>query len=228
MKDILSSLLSSLLFLITMQTSFSQEKIYSYLALGDSYTIGESVSEAMKWPVQLVSRLNNAGYGFKIADPKIIATTGWTTQELKAAILEEKPAKDYDFVSLLIGVNNQYRKYPLDDYPSEFESLLKIAIEHAGGHKHKVIVVSIPDYGFTPFGKSKQPIISKGIDDYNLINQRITKDYGIKYYSITSISRNGLKDAGLIANDKLHPSGKQYSLWVDLILEDEALVRIFN
>ncbi|MEM1003302.1 MAG: SGNH/GDSL hydrolase family protein, partial [Bacteroidota bacterium] len=83
-------------------------------------------------------------------------------------------------------------------------------------------------YGFTPFGKSKQPIISKGIDDYNMINQRITKDYGIKYYSITSISRNGLKDAGLIANDKLHPSGKQYSLWVDLILEDEALVRIFN
>ncbi|MEM9391357.1 MAG: SGNH/GDSL hydrolase family protein [Bacteroidota bacterium] len=211
-----------------MQSSFSQEKKYSYLALGDSYTIGESVGEAMRWPVQLVDRLNNANYDFKIAAPKIIATTGWTTQELKAAITEEKPARDYDFVSLLIGVNNQYRKYPLSDYPSEFESLLKIAIEHAGGNKNKVIVVSIPDYGYTPFGQPRQSEISKGIDDYNSVNKRISKKYGVKYYNITPISRNGLKYTDLVADDKLHPSGKQYSLWVDFILEDKDLLKVFK
>lgn len=228
MKQIFLSLFLSLLFLMTMQSSFSQEKKYSYLALGDSYTIGESVGEAMRWPVQLVDRLNNANYDFKIAAPKIIATTGWTTQELKAAVAEEKPARDYDFVSLLIGVNNQYRKYPLSDYPSEFESLLKIAIEHAGGDKNKVIVVSIPDYGYTPFGQPRQSEISKGIDDYNNINKRISKKYGVKYYNITPISRNGLKYTDLVADDKLHPSGKQYSLWVDFILEDKDLLKVFK
>lgn len=221
-------LLTSLLFLVHMHTGYGQKKIYSYLALGDSYTIGESVAESKRWPVQLVNQVNAKDLDFKIADPKIIATTGWTTQELKKAIYEEKPVKGYDFVSLLIGVNNQYRGYPTEDYPGEFKSLLDIAIEHASGDEQKVIVVSIPDYGYTPFGEPKKAAISKGIDDYNRINKEISSEYGVKYYDITPISRKGLDDTDLVAGDKLHPSGKQYGLWVDLILKDESLLDIFN
>ncbi len=205
-----------------------EQKTYRFLALGDSYTIGESVAEADRWPVQLVRRFNEGNFNVKLDDPKIIATTGWTTQELKAAIKEEKPNKNYDLVSLLIGVNNQYRGYPLDEYPNEFRQLLDIAIEHAGGDKNKVFVISIPDYGFTRFGEPKQEDISKGIDDYNAINQRITEESDIRYYNITDISRNGLADKSLVARDKLHPSGAQYGLWVDRILADPSFMEIFK
>src|SRR6476620_605772 len=120
-------------------------KQLKYLALGDSYTIGESVAEDQRWPVQLVKELNKKGKLF--IQPKIIATTGWRTDDLKNAILRENPTKDYDLVSLLIGVNNQYQGKSAESYAPEFEELLKMAIGFAGGDKEKVFVVSIPDYG---------------------------------------------------------------------------------
>ncbi|MEM9857690.1 MAG: SGNH/GDSL hydrolase family protein [Bacteroidota bacterium] len=208
--------------------SYGQSDTISYLALGDSYTIGESVSEELRWPVQLTSRVNALGYRYQIDKPHIIATTGWTTQELKAAIEEKKPSKNYDLVSLLIGVNDQYREYPAKEYPVRFRSLLNIAIIHAGGNKNNVIVLSIPDYGFTPFGEAKQKKISRGIRDYNAINKQITLEHGIKYYDITPISKEGLTKPRLVADDKLHPSGKQYTLWVDLITSDPEFMALFQ
>ncbi|MEM8566476.1 MAG: SGNH/GDSL hydrolase family protein [Bacteroidota bacterium] len=206
----------------------SQKRIYTYLALGDSYTIGESIDVRRSWPVQLVNHVNKANYGFQIGDPKIIAKTGWTTQELKTAITEEMPSKNYDFVSLLIGVNNQYRGYPFEEYSKEFRSLLDIAVAHAGGNSDKVIVLSIPDYGFTPHGKPRREAITMDIDRYNVVNRKISDEYGIKYYDITQISRDGLKHTDLVAKDKLHPSSKQYTLWVDKILRDEGFLRLFD
>ncbi|MEM7110768.1 MAG: SGNH/GDSL hydrolase family protein [Bacteroidota bacterium] len=205
-----------------------KEKRYTYLALGDSYTIGESVAEKYRWPVQLVNRLNKAGRGFKIENPILIAETGWTTQELRRAVAEEKPAQDYDFVSLLIGVNNQYRGYPFEEYSEEFRSLLDLTIAHAGGNSNKVIVLSIPDYGFTPFGKPKQVTITKDIDRYNASNREISRKYGVKYYDITPISRHGLEQTDLVASDKLHPSAKQYALWVEEILNDREFLQLFE
>ena len=216
-----------LLFLIMIKAK-SQEKTYSYLALGDSYTIGESVDASMRWPVQLVNQVNRQGHGFSIEQPEIIATTGWTTQELRKAIAERKPKKDYDLVSLLIGVNNQYRGYPLEDYPTEFRSLLETAIEHAAGDASRVFVVSIPDYAFTPFGASKREEITKGIDEYNEINKRISEELDVRYFNITPISRKGLDDKALVANDKLHPSAIQYSQWVELILSNDIFIDLLK
>jgi lysophospholipase L1-like esterase len=192
-----------------------KNKAMKFLALGDSYTIGESVAEDQRWPVQLVRVLNAAGKN--IGAPKIIATTGWRTDDLKAAIIRENPAKDYDMVSLLIGVNNQYQGKNVESYAPEFEELLKMAIDFTGGDKSKVFVVSIPDYGFTPFGKEKQEKITAELNEYNRVNKSIASKYGIKYFNITDISRKGFEDPALVASDGLHPSGKQYSEWVKLI-----------
>jgi lysophospholipase L1-like esterase len=186
-----------------------------FLALGDSYTIGESVNESERWPMQLLQQLQSKGY--ECQPPQIIATTGWRTDDLKNAIAKRKPEKDFNLVSLLIGVNNQYQGKSVESYTPEFEELLNIAIEHAGGDKSKVFVVSIPDYGYTPFGRNKQAAISKDIDEFNAANKAITEKYGIKYFNITEISRKGFDDPTLVANDGLHPSGKMYALWVDLI-----------
>lgn len=209
------------LFLIStlsvMAQRFSKTEKIKFLALGDSYTIGESVAPDQRWPVQLVNALRQQG--FKADDPKIIATTGWRTDDLKRAILAEKLANDYNLVSLLIGVNNQYQGKTAESYAPEFEELLKMAIGFAGGDKSKVFVVSIPDYGFTPFGKEKQQQISKAIDDFNAVNKTITEKHNVKYFYITDISRKGLEDPELVASDGLHPSGKMYSKWVDLILK---------
>jgi lysophospholipase L1-like esterase len=212
-----SSLL--LLFLVSFYATSQtiKSKKMKFLALGDSYTIGESVAESERWPVQLVNRLNADGGNFEA--PTIIATTGWRTHDLKNAINAKKPSHDYDLVSLLIGVNNQYQGKPLNAYEEEFEELLNIAIDHAGGNKSKVFVVSIPDYGFTPFGKSKQEQVSKAIDDFNAVNKKITESKGISYVEITDISRQGFDDPALVASDGLHPSGKMYSLWVERIFE---------
>jgi lysophospholipase L1-like esterase len=192
------------------------EKI-KFLALGDSYTIGESVAEDQRWPVQLIKGFEQRG--FKTEKPKIIATTGWRTDDLKKAILNDRPSRDYSLVSLLIGVNNQYQGKSPGDYAPEFEELLKMAIDFAGGNKSSVFVVSIPDYGYTPFGKEKQRKISQAIDEFNAVNRSITDKYGIQYFNITGISRKGLEDPSLVANDGLHPSGKMYSEWVKIILE---------
>lgn len=186
------------------------------LALGDSYTIGESVREEERWPEQLMTALMHKGY--TCHRPEIVAMTGWRTDDLKKGLTSRKLSHDYSLVSLLIGVNNQYQGKSIDEYARQFEDLLQLAIEHAGGDKSKVIVLSIPDYGYTPFGKDNQGEISKKIDAFNGVNQAITEKYGLKYINITDISRRGLRSPDLVAEDGLHPSGKMYALWVERIL----------
>jgi lysophospholipase L1-like esterase len=200
-----------------MAQKLPENKVIKFLALGDSYTIGESVPENERWPVQLVNHFRKKGYA--CADPLIIATTGWRTDDLKRAIEQIKPAADFDIVSLLIGVNNQYQGKSVESYAPEFEELLTIAIHHAGGDKSKVFVVSIPDYGFTPFGQEKQTSISKAIDDFNSINKTISEKHGVDYINITDISRRGFQEPDLVAEDRLHPSGKMYGEWVSRILK---------
>lgn len=195
----------------------AQSNSLSYLALGDSYTIGESVREPERLPVQLAKALTQKGVA--VSPPLIIATTGWRTDNLKEAILKADPKNNYDLVSLLIGVNNQYQGKPAAQYAIEFEELLKMSIQFAKGKASNVFVVSIPDYGYTPFGLSKKESISKEIDEFNAINQRIARQYKVAWYNITDISRKGLEDPSLVAEDGLHPSGKMYTLWVDRMLE---------
>lgn len=187
------------------------------LALGDSYTIGESVAEVQRWPEQLVLALKLKGY--TCHGPEIVAVTGWRTDQLKQALAASTRRKAYNLVSLLIGVNNQYQGKSLEEYEVQFEELLNMAIGYAQGDKTRVFVLSIPDYGFTPFGKKKQAQISGEIDAFNEANRSITERHAITYVNITDISRQGLDDPELIAEDGLHPSGKMYGLWVQRILE---------
>jgi lysophospholipase L1-like esterase len=189
-----------------------------FLALGDSYTIGESVSAQERWPVQLAEALRRKG--IDCFDPTIIATTGWRTDDLKHAIESANLKPEYTLVSLLIGVNNYYQGKSAESYAPEFEELLRTAIALADGNKANVFVVSIPDYGYTPFGKDKQPAISKGIDAFNAINKSITEKMGVKYINITDISRRGLTEPSLVADDGLHPSGNMYTEWVSRILQN--------
>ncbi len=184
-----------------------------YLALGDSYTIGESVAVNERWPHQLADMLKTNNISTEIT---IIARTGWTTDELWQGIQAAPPTPPYDIVSLLIGVNNQYRGYDTEKYRQEFIFLLNKSIEYAGGNKDKVFVVSIPDWGVTTFAAGRDRAkISAEIDLFNLINQDESKKADILYFDITPISRQS--DPGLLADDGLHPSGKQYVLWAQLI-----------
>ena len=210
-----------ILFLIFMESPaqivVDKSKSIRFLALGDSYTIGESVSEDERWPELLAASLRTKGV--QIEKPKIIATTGWRTDQLKQAILSSGTTDDYDLVSLLIGVNNQYQKKSPESYEPEFRELLEMAIKKAGGRKERVFVVSIPDYGHTPFGQARQIEISEDLDEFNEVNKEITIESGIAYFNITEISREGLRDPELVATDRLHPSGKMYRLWVEEILK---------
>ncbi len=202
--------------LIISVNAFSQER--TFLALGDSYTIGESVAVKDRWPMQLVAKLKENGY--EIAEPVIVAKTGWRTDQLKAAIQNTNLNDSYDLVGLLIGVNNQYQGRSVESYRPEFEELLSIAIEKAGGDKSKVFVMSIPDYGYTPFGKTKRNQISRQLDEYNGVNKHLTEKYGIQYFDITDISRSS--DQKLVASDNLHPSGYQYNLWVEKMMKEDS------
>lgn len=187
-----------------------------YLALGDSYTIGESVEETERWPIQLQERLLQQG--MDIGPTRIIAKTGWTTDELMAAIAETQPDSNYQLVSLLIGVNNQYRGYPMAQFEQEFTALLEMAIGFAGENAEKVFVLSIPDYGVTPFGKRKDPEkIARELDAYNAFSKSVCEEMGVAYFDITPISRKAAEDLSLVAEDELHPSGKMYTQWVELI-----------
>ncbi len=212
----MTRLIALILLTSTMSLSAQNKPATSFLALGDSYTIGESVPENERWPVQLSRVLNERGQN--VADPRIIATTGWRTDQLKKAVLDANLKNDWGMVSLLIGVNNYYQKKTAESYAPEFEELLKMAVELAGGKKENVFVVSIPDYGFTPFGKPKQEEITKGIDAFNAVNRDITRKMGIRYVEITDLTREGLAKPEYVAADGLHPSGKMYSLWVERIL----------
>ena len=212
--------------LLLSSTAMAQKLIITekvkFLALGDSYTIGESVPVSERWPVQLIDAITLKG--LDCFEPKIIATTGWRTDDLKNAIAAAKLTSDYTLVSLLIGVNNYYQGKTAESYAPEFEELLNTAIRLAGGKKSHVFVVSIPDYGYTPFGKDKQATISVGIDAFNAVNKSISQKLGVAYYNITEISRLGLVQPDLVASDGLHPSGLMYSLWAQLILRDATLV----
>ncbi len=186
----------------------------NYLALGDSYTIGQSVSEAERFPNQTLQLLR--AQNIKINDPKIIATTGWTTKNLLDAINAVTLPTNYDVVSLLIGVNNQYQGRSIDEYKTEFTLLLNRAIQYAGNKPTHVFVLSIPDYSVTPFASgSNKTKIAAEIDQFNAANKTITLQLGVNYLDITPISRE--PDPALIANDGLHPSGKQYKRWADLL-----------
>jgi lysophospholipase L1-like esterase len=187
-----------------------------YLALGDSYTIGESVEAAERWPNQLARLLEPRGY---TTDITIIARTGWTTAELWQGIQARDLTPPYDLVSLLIGVNNQYRGYDIEEYREQFVFLLNKAIEYAGGDSKHVIVLSIPDWGMTPFaqGHSREQI-AKEIDLFNAVNRGETEKAGAHYVDVTPTSRQVLNDSMLIAPDGLHPSGKMYAEWAKLAL----------
>jgi lysophospholipase L1-like esterase len=185
-----------------------------FLALGDSYTVGQGVNKSQSWPYQFKSYLESAGV--KLDTLAIIAQTGWTTGNLKTALQNANTSGKFNLVFLLIGVNNQYQGLNKDIYVKEFEELLKKAIEIAGGTEN-VFVLSIPDYGYTPFGEANQVKISAEIDEYNAINISISQKYQIAYFDITPISRMGLQNPTLVASDGLHPSGEMYALWVQLI-----------
>ena len=188
-----------------------------FLALGDSYTIGESVFPAERWPAQLAVLLR--AEGLQIDDPLIIATTGWTTGELWAGIERAAPAGTYDLVSLLIGVNNQYRGRGQDEYCQQFVDLLQRAIGFAGGQSGRVIVLSIPDWSVTPFAEGRdRAAIAAEIDAFNAINREEAEQLGAPYVDVTPISRTAANDASLIAGDGLHPSGKMYAEWARLAL----------
>jgi lysophospholipase L1-like esterase len=192
---------------------------YNYLALGDSYTIGQSVCETCRFPEQLRKKLADLDPK-NLYTSKIIATTGWTTANLISAINAENTASNYDLVTLLIGVNNQYQNKAFSIYENEFPQLIFKAIALAKGDKSNVIVVSIPDYAFTPFGKqsSNPSKISAEIDKYNAFAQKYCLEQNIEFVSITDITRQGFINPMLVAQDGLHPSELAYSYFVQRIL----------
>ncbi|MDE0470637.1 MAG: SGNH/GDSL hydrolase family protein [Ekhidna sp.] len=190
---------------------------YTFLALGDSYTIGEAVSENERWPMQLSDRLLKDSIRLK---PTIMAATGWTTDELMSEIEKSNIRGPYDLVSLLVGVNNQYRGYSEKQFEAEFKALLDQAIGFAGGNNHHVFVVSIPDYGVTPFVRKKDlnaERVKYELDRYNAIAQKIATLREVSFMNITPISRKAGNSPELTAADGLHPSGKMYGMWVDHI-----------
>jgi lysophospholipase L1-like esterase len=192
--------------------------IYSYLALGDSYTVGEAVDLQKNFPYRVVQSLRNKNYKFYA--PEILAKTGWTTDELQHAINQYLFLPKYDFVTLLIGVNNQYRSRDVIEYKQQFEELLKKAIELANGKKEHVIVVSIPDYSVTPFANSMDAEkIAKEIDVFNSINKAVSIQYKVHYIDIINGSRSSKDDPELVAPDGLHPSEKEYAKWSEKIVE---------
>ncbi len=188
-----------------------------FLALGDSYTIGEGVDAAERWPAQLAARLRE--HGLPVDDPQIIARTGWTTDELAAAIDRADPSGPYDLVTLLIGVNNQYRGRSLDEYRAQFTDLLQRATAFAGGRPDRVIVVSIPDWSLTPFAAGRDRTqIARELAAFNRVNAEAAALNGARYVDVTPHSRTAADDGGLLAGDGLHPSGRMYAEWARLAL----------
>jgi len=188
-----------------------------FLALGDSYTIGEGVASSDRWPEQLVAELRE--HGLAVADPLIVATTGWTTDELLRGIEIAHPRGSFALVSLLIGLNNQYRGYDLAEYREQFRFLLDKAMGYAGGDANRVVVLSIPDWGVTPFAaESGRDVVPREIDSFNAANREESEKAGVHYVDITPISRQAVDDPDLIAPDGLHPSAKMYDLWVEKVV----------
>jgi lysophospholipase L1-like esterase len=188
-----------------------------FLALGDSYTIGEGVAVEDRWPAQLAGLLRQRG--IRLAAPMIVARTGWTASELAQGIARADLHPPYKLVSLLVGVNDQYRGLDPLAYQDEFRALLVQAVGFAGDQPGRVLVLSIPDWGVTPFAAGRDvQRISAEIETFNLINQSECRSAGGGYIDVTALSRQAGQDADLLAEDGLHPSGKMYAAWADLIL----------
>lgn len=205
---------------LSMSTQDQTAKKYYYLALGDSYTIGERLPPPDNFPNQVYAMMKNDTVDFQ--PPHIIAKTGWTTDELEMGIVSANNAEPlrstYDFVSLLIGVNNQYRGRSVDNYKPEFEELLKKAITYAGNKPERVVVLSIPDWGVTPFADGRDRAqIAREIDAYNAANKQIAEQYHVQYIDITPWTREASADNSLLASDGLHPSAKEYKRWAERI-----------
>ncbi len=198
---------------------------YSYLALGDSYTIGELVPLFESFPYQTMQILREK---FSVSNhfyaPEIIAKTGWTTDELDDAITKTVLLPKYDVVSLLIGVNNQYRGRSVENYKHEFEKLLSDAIRVAGNNPQRVFVISIPDWGVTPFAEGKDcNLIAKEIDEYNEVCNQITTAHQCKFIDITTSQREDGNKLEFLASDGLHPSGAEYAKWAQKLAEEISL-----
>lgn len=198
------------------------------LCLGDSYTIGESVKEEERFPMQAMEMLNSKG--IRISKPHIIATTGWTTDELADAIKQENIRGEFDYVTLLIGVNNQYRQRDTGEYRQQFRELLHTSIKYVRGNVNHVFVLSIPDWGVTPFvakdGKQRTgKQIGEEIDEFNDINREEASIAQVHYIDINPISKEALYKPQLIAEDGLHPSGEMYKEWAKLLTEQIVKVK---
>ena len=190
-----------------------------YLALGDSYTVGEGVPAAARWPEVMARGLR--AEGVELGDPRVIAKTGWTTDELCAAIDSEEPLGRFDFVTLLIGVNNQYRGRSVAEYRGEFGELLRRAVGHANGDPGRAMVLSIPDWGVTPFagaqGRDSAQVAAE-IDAFNDAARAVADRLGIAFVDITGISRAHGADDAMVVADGLHPSAAMHALWADAAL----------
>ena len=207
-----------ILILFTSISGVSEQKNNNqikYLALGDSYTIGENVKPQQSIPYQLSSKLRKNGYNME--DPVIIAKSGWTTGNLLSSIESYNPNIKFDVVTLLIGVNNQFQGRNIEQYRSEFKIILNKSIKFADNSNKNVIVFSIPDWGVTPFADGlDRKKISQEIDKFNEVNREESKKAGVYYINVTSISRKAAFDPTLLAADGLHPSDKMYKIWVDI------------
>jgi lysophospholipase L1-like esterase len=206
--------------MLTIRPEVPENINISHLALGDSYTIGTAISMEGRWPVQLAKSL--VSNGITITRQEIVATNGWTTLDLINGIEAASLQEEYDLVSLLIGVNNQYDGLPLEAYRTEFSQLLTSAIQYAGGDTSRVFVVSIPDYAFTPNGGGSVDTTNELIR-FNLAAKDIADNHNVLFLNITPISQQAQDDPELVAADNLHPSGKQYGRWVREVIKEEVV-----
>ena len=222
LKHLFKYLLVTLYCIMNFANLSTAQQPLTYLALGDSYTIGEGVEEKDRYPAQLVRELNKIGK-FQFDTPQIIAKTGWTVDELDAGIeASQTDEHGYDLVTLLIGVNNQYRGRPVADYEKDFEAMLQRALVFARGHKDHVVVLSIPDWGVTPFAvnrKSDQKKVALEIDAYNQAKKAICDRYGVVFIDITTEYRRIGAKTEMVVEDQLHPSAWVYSQWAEKLLE---------
>ncbi len=210
---LLSALFGCLLSNSKDTTSLNSDKLH-YLALGDSYTVGESVQAKDNFPHQLVKILSENKYDYD--EPEIIAKTGWRTDQLIQKVNEASlKYEKYDLVTLLVGVNDEFQGRSIEEYIPQFSKILEKAIQLAGNDSSKVWVFSIPDYGYTAYGSAQKARISPRIDQFNAVNRKLAEEKGVHYLEITTISRKGMENTGLIADDGLHPSGEMYKLWVE-------------
>jgi lysophospholipase L1-like esterase len=207
---------------VTLDVPPEQGEPLRYLALGDSYTVGEAVQKSNRWPNQLASLLRDAGY--EIEDPQIVARSGWTTDGLAAALQQAEIDPPYDLVSLLIGANNQFRDYSPESYRQELAALLEQSVAYAGNRPGRVLVLSIPDWSMTPVGSQfDRQTIAGEIDAFNWVIKQEAERQGVRFIDITPVSRNAESDPDLVAIDGLHPSGKMYAQWAALAVKETVL-----